>query len=134
MSMNYPKMKYMSLVLLILCFVLAEGSVMKGKPVPEALPPVKLPLNDLSGFRPTGANWKIVGDVSADLHTEQVMEGSSGKGVLANLSDPKNRAHLFTRFEHGDIEIRSAGETLSPLHLYRAAHGEPPFMKQGGGA
>ena len=41
---------------------------------------------------------------------------------------------VFSEREHGDIEIRSAGETLSPLHLYRAAHGEPPFMKQGGGA
>jgi len=41
---------------------------------------------------------------------------------------------VFSEREHGDIEIRSAGETLSPLHQYRAAHGEPPFMTQGGGA
>lgn len=95
----------MSLVLLILCVGLAEGSVTKRKPAPEALPPTKLLLNDLSPFRPTGANWKIVGDVYADLHTEQAMDGRPGKGILANLSDPKNRAHLFTRFEHGDIEI-----------------------------
>jgi hypothetical protein len=35
---------------------------------------------------------------------------------------------------HGDIETRSVGETLSPLNLYRAAHGDPPFMKQGSSA
>ena len=32
----------------------------------------------------------------------------------------------------GNIEIRSVIETLAPLNLYRAAHGDPPFMKQGG--
>jgi hypothetical protein len=34
----------------------------------------------------------------------------------------------------GNIEIRSVIERLAPLNLYRAAHGEPPFMKQGGGS
>ncbi|HWC50627.1 MAG TPA: hypothetical protein VG453_03025, partial [Nitrospira sp.] len=41
---------------------------------------------------------------------------------------------VFSDKGHGDIETRSVGETLSPLNLYRAAHGDPPFMKQGGGA
>jgi L-ascorbate metabolism protein UlaG (beta-lactamase superfamily) len=31
----------------------------------------------------------------------------------------------------GRIEVQPAGEDLMPLHLYRAVHGEPPFMKQG---
>jgi hypothetical protein len=30
----------------------------------------------------------------------------------------------------GSIGIRSEGERLSPLNLYRAVYGEPPFMKQ----
>jgi hypothetical protein len=36
---------------------------------------------------------------------------------------------VFSDRGQGDIEIRPAAETLSPLNLYRAAYGEPPFMK-----
>jgi len=39
---------------------------------------------------------------------------------------------VFSDRGHGDIEIRSAAETLAPLNLYRAVYGDPPFMKQGG--
>ena len=31
----------------------------------------------------------------------------------------------------GRIDVRSTGEALAPLTLYRSTHGEPPFMKQG---
>lgn len=31
----------------------------------------------------------------------------------------------------GEIESRSAGNELNPLNLYRATHGDPPFMKTG---
>ena len=40
---------------------------------------------------------------------------------------------VFSDRGHGDIEIRSAGETLSPLNLYRVIYGELPFVKPGGG-
>jgi hypothetical protein len=40
---------------------------------------------------------------------------------------------VFTDNGQGRIVIRSVFETLAPLNLYRAAHGEPPFMDQGGG-
>jgi hypothetical protein len=33
----------------------------------------------------------------------------------------------------GSIGIRSVFEALAPLNLYRAAHGEPPFINQSGG-
>ena len=33
----------------------------------------------------------------------------------------------------GQIEARSALDKLAPLNLYRAAYGEPPFLKQGSG-
>ncbi|HKR80529.1 MAG TPA: hypothetical protein VJR69_12560 [Nitrospira sp.] len=36
---------------------------------------------------------------------------------------------VFSDRGQGDIEIRPAAEALSPLNLYRAAYGEPPFMK-----
>jgi hypothetical protein len=34
----------------------------------------------------------------------------------------------------GNISVGSVVETLAPLNLYRAAHGEPPFMKSSGGS
>jgi hypothetical protein len=39
---------------------------------------------------------------------------------------------VFTDRGRGGIDIRSAHEALSPLNLYRAAYGEPPFMKTSG--
>jgi hypothetical protein len=39
---------------------------------------------------------------------------------------------VFSDRGRGDIEIRSAADTLSPVHLYGAAHGDPPFMKPRG--
>ena len=39
---------------------------------------------------------------------------------------------VFADAGDGRIAIRSTADQLSPLALYRAAHGEPPFMKQGG--
>lgn len=39
---------------------------------------------------------------------------------------------LYRETGDGPIEVRSSSEALAPLNLYRAAHGEPPFMKQGG--
>ena len=38
---------------------------------------------------------------------------------------------LYREIGDGRIEVRSTGEALAPLNLYRAAHGEPPFMKPG---
>jgi hypothetical protein len=39
---------------------------------------------------------------------------------------------LYRETGDGRIDVRSAGETLAPLSLYRAAYGgEPPFMKAG---
>ncbi|MFC5411949.1 family 16 glycoside hydrolase [Larkinella bovis] len=71
----------------------------------KTLPLTPLPLTDLSAFRPTTANWKIVGNVFANRQIDQALEAFPGTGVLANLSDPQNRGHLFTRLEHGDIEL-----------------------------
>ena len=39
---------------------------------------------------------------------------------------------VFRDRGQGGIDIRSAAEALAPLNLYRAAYGEPPFMKSRG--
>ncbi len=62
-------------------------------------------LSDLSAFRPTGANWQIGGDALADLNRDQDLKALPGTGVLLNLPDQQNREHLFTTFEHGDLDL-----------------------------
>lgn len=46
------------------------------------------------------------------MHTDNALTATPGSGILVNLSDEKNRSHLFTRFEHGDIELEL--EVLMP--------------------
>lgn len=41
---------------------------------------------------------------------------------------------LYREKADGGIEVRSTGEALSPMNLYRRAHGDPPFMKANGKA
>ena len=47
---------------------------------------------------------------------------------------PGRALEVFSDRGDGSIEIRSTAETLAPLNLYRAAYGDPPFMKQSGGS
>ncbi|GAB3925807.1 family 16 glycoside hydrolase [Larkinella terrae] len=94
-------------LLLMVGVLMAGFSESYSQEKAKRLPLTPLPLTDLSAFRPTTANWKIVGNAFADRQVEQALEGFPGTGVLANLSDPQNRGHLFTRFEHGDMELEA---------------------------
>ena len=70
-----------------------------------ALPFVSLPLDDMSGFKPAAANWKIVGDATADRTKEQTFQSAAGKGVLLDIPNDKAKDNLFSAFEHGNIEL-----------------------------
>ena len=56
---------------------------------------------------------------------------------LKTLLEPQGCGYHYAhaldiyREKAGNIEVRSAGEALAPLAIYRAMHGEPPFMRQG---
>ncbi len=80
-------------------------SVKKKKEVPNFLPFKSIELNDLTSFKPTGNNWKIVGDVTADINKEKSITSVEGTGTLLNLNDQEHNKNLFTAFEHGDIEL-----------------------------
>jgi hypothetical protein len=69
------------------------------------LPMTELPLNDLSAFKPAAGNWKIAGDVTADLDKKGVLNPGKGQGVLVNLPDDKNKDNLTSTFEHGDMDL-----------------------------
>ncbi|MEX1241870.1 MAG: DUF1080 domain-containing protein [Cyclobacteriaceae bacterium] len=63
-------------------------------------------IKDLSAFKDPGKSWKMVGSVTADLNNPNVLNISSGLGILINLPDKKNHgADLFTRDEYGDIVL-----------------------------
>lgn len=65
----------------------------------------ELSFDDLSAFQETQQNWQIVGDVQASIDKKKALQTSAGKGVLVNQPDDKNKAQIFTKFEHGDIDL-----------------------------
>ncbi len=68
------------------------------------LPPQSVSLVSLSGFRPTSANWKIAGGAMADRNRPLVLVEQSGTGVLVNTPAAGALGHLFTQWEHGDLD------------------------------
>lgn len=70
-------------------------------------------LNDLSLFSgPTGAaitpNWRIVGDVTADLNKKDAITTRPGTGILANQpAKPEygRQFDLLTTLKHGDLDL-----------------------------
>lgn len=59
----------------------------------------------LSDFQPTGTNWQVAGGLAGDPRREKVLVPVSGQGLLVNLPDKVNRKHLFSAWEHGDLEV-----------------------------
>ncbi len=62
-------------------------------------------LTNLGAFREPGANWVIAGDIMTDyagsIKTRQV----NGTGVLMNYFTAKNKSHLVTKEEFGDLDL-----------------------------
>ncbi|RAJ07578.1 3-keto-disaccharide hydrolase [Arenibacter echinorum] len=74
--------------------------------IKDYLPFTELQLDDLSLFKVENDNWKIVGDVYVDRKQDKLLTSSPGKGILANIPDGQiKNGHIFTNFEHGNIEI-----------------------------
>lgn len=71
----------------------------------DYLPFQEIELKDLSAFREVSENWKIVANAAVDRSEEGDIRLSKGTGVLVNLPDENGKDHLFTKFEHGDIEL-----------------------------
>ena len=69
------------------------------------LSPQSVSLTTLNGFRPTSANWKIVGGATADRNRDLALAEQPGTGVLVNNPAPSARGHLFTQWEHGDLDV-----------------------------
>lgn len=77
-------------------------------PEPErepALPFTTMDLSDFSGFKSGPENWAIAGGAYADRAQKLAMEPLEGTGVIVNTAPARSGEHLFTAFEHGDIEL-----------------------------
>ncbi len=85
-------------------FVAATGSA-QAPTASRALPPQSVSLTTLSAFRPTTANWKIVGAATADRSLPLTMAETPGAGVLVNTPVPGARGNLFTTWQHGDLDL-----------------------------
>ncbi len=72
---------------------------------PDQLPSVPINLQNLSDFKPTGGNWSVVGDVFYDLNKAGSGSTRPGTGVLVNTPSGPSKDHLFTKLEHGDLEL-----------------------------
>ena len=109
-----------SAILLLFCWVLAcsekaSENVEPPKEIPiEFLPFTTLNLNDMSAFKPVAKNWQIVGNAYVDQKKDGTFVPSAGNGILLNTPDKTAKDHLFTTFEHGDIEIEL--DVMMPVH------------------
>ncbi|MEX0929551.1 MAG: family 16 glycoside hydrolase [Balneolales bacterium] len=89
------------------CLVMLNAAAVSGQPDRiTSLPLTPLSLVDLDAFRSPDQNWQIVGGVRSDLEEAHSMIVGEGSGVIANLPAGQDDGHLFTRLEHGDMELR----------------------------
>ena len=73
--------------------------------IPNALPFKALKLSDMSELQSTGQNWSIVSQVHSNFTQELNIEVKEGMGILVNQPTTEKRAHIFSTFYHGDIEL-----------------------------
>jgi Domain of Unknown Function (DUF1080) len=93
----------------LLPFILlaAHGSA-SGAQAPSSasdLPAQSVDLSNLSAFRPTSANWRIAGSAAAERTRALALTAEKGTGVLVNIPTTAAKGHLFTTWEHGDLDL-----------------------------
>lgn len=106
MKTLYTKLTIFLLVLVVFISCQKKEPGAKGTTEITALPFNSLSLNDLSEFRSAGENWRIAGNVQADLNEELSFDVSNGSGTLVNIPDGNSGDPLYTDLHHGDIELK----------------------------
>ena len=84
---------------------LQEGTEDEIPSVITELPYDEISLISLEGMDAKGENWQIVGGVQSDFQEKHHVEIIEGTGVLLNNQTPEQGGHIFTGFEHGDMEL-----------------------------
>ena len=80
-------------------------TVSKKKEIQNILPFTRIELKDLSHFKVTTKNWQIAKNVVTDRSKDKTLIPFEGSGILVNTNDQEKNGHLFSNFDHGDIEL-----------------------------
>ena len=62
-------------------------------------------LTSLNAFSTYGPNWTIASNAEADINKEGYMKALPGTGAIVNIVSDKNKSHLITKDEFGDVEL-----------------------------
>lgn len=62
-------------------------------------------LAQLADFRPVAGNWTEARGLVGDPRRDTVLQPVAGGGILVNRPSPAQRGHLFSTWEHGDVEL-----------------------------
>lgn len=66
---------------------------------------VMMRLADLSGFQSPSSNWRIAGNVYADLATNNKLVVTPGTGILINQPEQGVQSHDILFYPHGDLDL-----------------------------
>ena len=101
-----PRALLTSSILLFTLYACHPDSEDSGVSLTGELPTQTLDLPALVALQPSEApNWHNVGSVYADRHQAGHLEPTEGEGVLANLPEGQQQAHLVTSWEHEDVDL-----------------------------
>ncbi len=71
----------------------------------DATPFQSLALTSLDAFKPTSSNWQIAERAIVDRDERWSFTLTPGSGILANAQTDDARGHLFTAWDHADLEL-----------------------------
>jgi hypothetical protein len=71
------------------------------------LAPERVALDSLAAFQPVTANWQLAAGLTGDPRRDKTLTATPGSGILVCNpgKSPETRGHLFTAWEHGDLEL-----------------------------
>ena len=89
------------------CLLLLASLLPAPAAAQAALPPEPVRLDRPDAFRPLPANWTLAADVAGDPRRDRTLATAPGTGVLVCNPDKERnaRGHLFTAWDHGDLEL-----------------------------
>jgi len=99
-----------SLSTLVFALVAGCGSLQSVQPLEKQSqiydePIGQIDFTSLDHFRNPGSNWAIAKDVIGKIDSKHSLLVSEGGGVLVNKPTDSANENLFTKMEHGDIDL-----------------------------
>ncbi len=84
--------------------VTTSKTTVEEEPI-KFLPFITVNLTSLKEFKETSKNWSITGNAFVDREQKKVLIPSKGTGLLVNIPVVGMNSNIFSKFEHGDIEL-----------------------------